>query len=162
MPRGGARGQNLGHLCKMLYCCVKIYICLYVSSQLSISIDIRKIGAWKGCLSVHRYRLLGSCTGVGLGFKILDTIVKCSFAVFKFFLCLYLNSQLSTSIHIRNMGAWKSRLSVHRYPPLGSCPGVGLGFKIQDISYKVFSAFLLCQHCKHILGNTSANLVALP
>ena len=71
-------------------------------------------------------------------------MVKCSFAVFKCFLCLYLNSQLLISIHIRNMGAWKGHLNVHRYRPLGSSPGMGLGFKIQDTSYKVFSGFLLC------------------
>ena len=87
--------------------------------------------------------------------------MKCSIAVFKFFICLYLSSQSSTSIHIQSMGAWKGRLSVNRYQPLGSCPGVGLGFKIQDTSCKVFSALLLCCHCKHILGNTSVNLVKL-
>ena len=74
----------------------------------------------------------------------LGNLVKCSIAVFKFFLCLYLSSQFSTSVHIRNMGAWKGCLSVSRYQPLCSCPRVGLGFKIQDISFKVFSAFLLC------------------
>ena len=70
--------------------------------------------------------------------------VKCSITVFKFFICLYPSSQLSKSIHIRNMGAWKGRLSVLRNWPLGTCLGVGLGLKIQDTSCKVFSAFLLC------------------
>ena len=63
MPGGGARDQYLGHF-------VKCSIAVLLSSQLSTSIHIPNVGAWNGRLSVHRYRLLDSCTGVGLGFKI--------------------------------------------------------------------------------------------
>ena len=83
-----------------------------------------------GRVHFNKNRSLGSCPEVGLGVKIWDTFVKCSIAVLKFLICLYLSSQLSTSIHIRNIGAWKGHPSVHRYRPLGSCTGMGLGFKI--------------------------------
>ena len=70
--------------------------------------------------------------------------MKCSIAVFIIsFANILVVSQLSTSIHIQNMGAWKGHLQVLRYRPLGLFPGVGLGFKIQDTSCKVFSALLL-------------------
>ena len=136
---------------------VKFFKCLYLNNH-SQTMHIWNITAWEGRLQFHKDRPLGLCPRVGLGIR---TFVKCSIAVFKFIICLYLSIQLSVSIHFRNMGAWKGRLSVHRYRPLGSCPRVGLGFKIQDTSCKVFSAFLLCKDFKHILGNTSVNLVTL-
>ena len=34
-PRDGARGQNLGHFCKVLSCCDEIFKCLYLDSRSS-------------------------------------------------------------------------------------------------------------------------------
>ena len=50
--------------------------------------------------------------------------------VLQFFKCLYLNSNIPQNIHIWNVGAWEGRLRFHKNRPLGSCPGVGLGFNL--------------------------------
>ena len=82
---GGARGQNVGHLCKILYCCVKVFICLYVSSQLSTSIYIWIMGAIVSIGIGPGFMSWGGARGQNLGH--LCKILYCCVKVFHMLIC---------------------------------------------------------------------------
>ena len=69
---------------------VKFFKCLNLCSHSTQSIHIWNIDTWEGLLRFHENRSLGSHPRVRLEVKIKDTFVKCSIAVFKFFIYFYL------------------------------------------------------------------------